>query len=140
MRHRRGGGERVAVGQPTCEIEGGPEILFRVNDDTPGGIRRQRAAPPPDPLYSTLAPITYGLGEELIADGARRLIVVAGTLAAVGHYLAGPDGWGWPGHAIALLLVGLSAAVVVIARSRRFEPRLVLDLALLWTSPDSVDT
>ena len=65
-------------------------------------------------------------------------MVVAGTLAAVvalsavGHYLAGPDGWGWPGHTIALVLVGLSVAVVVTARSHRLEPRLVLDLALLY--------
>jgi class 3 adenylate cyclase len=85
-----------------------------------------------------LAPITYGLSEELIADGARRFTVVAGTLggivalAAVGQYLAGPDGWGRPGHTIALLLVGLSVAVVAIARSRRLASGLILDLALLY--------
>jgi class 3 adenylate cyclase len=109
-----------------------------VNDDTPGSTRPKTTAAASDAPVSTLAPITYGLSEELIADGARRFAVVAGTLggivalAAVGQYLAGPDGWGRPGHTIALFLVGLSVAVVAIARSRRLASSLILDLALLY--------
>ena len=109
-----------------------------MNDDNAGSKREPATLTPSDASFRTLASITYGLGEEVIADGARRLMVVAGTLAAVvalasvGQYLAGPDGWGRPGHLIALVLVGLSVAVALTARSRRLESSLVLDLALLY--------
>ena len=101
-------------------------------------MRQQTTVTPSNAPFRTLAPLAYGLGEELIADGARRLVVVAGTLAGivalatVGQYLAGPDGWGRPGHMTALIVVGLSLAVVVVARSARLEGSLILDLALLY--------
>lgn len=57
-------------------------------------------------------------------------VVVA--LAAVGQYLAGPAGWGLQGHLVAAVIVGLSAGMLAVARSRRFQASLILDLALLY--------